>query len=605
MEWHDKSCTRLDLASFGDGTSCLSCGSFGPALDPVRPPIKQLSEIRILCILPGRFQEPVECEITTESLSSHPEYDAISYTWADESGNASASQTILVSGTPFQVTRNCEMALKRVRMQFSTRRVWIDAVCIDQENVDERGHQVGLMPRIYSRAKNVLSYIGEATPESRAITQALLRGQPASHGVWYDIVSRRYFTRLWILQEVALARKAVLVCGEDSVPWEVVRKETSHLRRSPILPPVFFFDYKIYSSPGQLLDLLVLAQSCSATDPRDKVFALLGLLPSGRIGDLEANYNLTVRQIYIQVALHLAEAVGWPRVLVHAGADRQGETVALPTWVPDWNWSKDRPRDRLQETEIPNAGWETVMYNEINNSISLKIIHIQGLRAPWRAWEPSLATLGTHYLCFPRKRKITEVVLQLYDSFCERQDQRCLWNGALLPFGYFVTQGMGLEMHEVKQGQHSLHGFYNYDINWVSQFSCLSITAAAQVFTMVTNNIEQLDILVNAIEAHLVEEDLETAMRNDEVEFDRDAYVPYIKLLTETLPPVGEELEGLWMRKFHSGELGRFENRMNGVVDVDSDSDHTPEPLIQNVSDALWRLLVRCFTMRETTIEII
>lgn len=116
MEWHDdEGCRRLDLESIDGIDTCLSCGSVrnfsaGP-FEP--PPVKvKGSEIRILQIRPGEPEDDIQCFIFTRDLDARPDYEALSYTWADETGDDTLCKTIFISSQPFRVTRNCEAALK-------------------------------------------------------------------------------------------------------------------------------------------------------------------------------------------------------------------------------------------------------------------------------------------------------------------------------------------------------------------------------------------------------------------------------------------------------------------------------------------------------------
>ncbi|KAI1075934.1 heterokaryon incompatibility protein-domain-containing protein [Whalleya microplaca] len=350
MEWHDKSCRRLDLASVQGLKSCLACGSFEessiveePDLASLHPPIKQRSEIRILRLQCGEYDEDIHCEMFIRSLDSEPSYEAISYTWADETGDKSQYKTIFISKKPFQVTRNCENALRRVRLKYSNRDIWIDAVCIDQNNIDERGHQVQLMPRIYSGALNVLIYVGEHSDNSSLCLSPSLSStnrpyeeRVAIRKALRDLFSRSYFRRVWVLQEVALAaHKATLICGDKSISWTHFCKNIGNHPIHPESPPTIHMDYRTYTDPSQWLDLLDLAANCEATDPRDKVYGLLGLIDKASSDFLVADYSLTVEQVYNQVALKLASMYGWNAVLRRAGT-KNNYFSNLPSWVPDW-----------------------------------------------------------------------------------------------------------------------------------------------------------------------------------------------------------------------------------------------------------------------------
>lgn len=146
--WHDQSCNLPSLYRFNHTTICLNCCSMDT--DPAAHDkdhrifnrIMRRTELRLLLVKRGSFDDDIHCWLIPCKIKKLPTYEAISYTWADESGNASAAKTIFLNGLPFYVTANCEAALKRVRLPGRARTIWIDAVCIDQKNDEERGYQV-------------------------------------------------------------------------------------------------------------------------------------------------------------------------------------------------------------------------------------------------------------------------------------------------------------------------------------------------------------------------------------------------------------------------------------------------------------------------------
>ncbi|RYP11466.1 hypothetical protein DL765_007775 [Monosporascus sp. GIB2] len=388
MDWHDKSCKRLDLAVIDDIRSCIRCGSFEATKRTLLPPIRQRTELRILHLRAGRYSDDIVCDISTQDLSSSPQYEALSYTWATESGDTTKCKTISLSGMPFQVTQNCENALRRVRHLNSVRHIWIDAICIDQYDTAERGHQVQLMHRIYAEATRVLIYIGEADQTSDRLLDILSRGIYEKHrfGSLFiavrQLFSRRYFYRAWVIQEVALARSAVLICGEKQLGWGSFCRWCLKLGprdvRTLRIPPLIHIDHRTYASPNQLLRLLDMARDFIAADPRDKVYAILGLIIDADAYNLDVDYGISVEELYTRVALQIAVRHGWAAVLRRSGKLQQ-KLQRLPSWVPDWSvratevsTSRLLPRDHSLDDTTDRDGY--VEYNEGLRSPVLRVL---------------------------------------------------------------------------------------------------------------------------------------------------------------------------------------------------------------------------------------
>jgi hypothetical protein len=115
-------------------------------------------EIRLVILSSGPITAPIECQLTIASLrDDYLEYEALSYCW----GDLSDPETINLQGQPFKVGKNLYRAFIRLREPDEARTLWIDAVCIDQNNMGERAQQVELMGEIYSRTKNCNIWLGE------------------------------------------------------------------------------------------------------------------------------------------------------------------------------------------------------------------------------------------------------------------------------------------------------------------------------------------------------------------------------------------------------------------------------------------------------------
>lgn len=117
--------------------------------------------IRLLAIQPGQYEDDLYGSIDYANVHALPEYAALSYTWADESEDISLSRRLDTPAGFIRITKNCDAAIRRLRHLNEVKRVWIDAICIDQSNHLERARQVALMGDIYHQATSVIVYTGE------------------------------------------------------------------------------------------------------------------------------------------------------------------------------------------------------------------------------------------------------------------------------------------------------------------------------------------------------------------------------------------------------------------------------------------------------------
>ncbi|KAH8672724.1 heterokaryon incompatibility protein-domain-containing protein, partial [Tricladium varicosporioides] len=119
----------------------------------------ELQEVRILSIMNGCRSAEIECTLQHVYLADNSNYKALSYTW----GNPSDTSYIKLNGQPFLVTINLATALQHLRKEMEVVELWIDAICINQQDTDEKNVQVCRMKEIYEKAKEVIIWLG---PES-------------------------------------------------------------------------------------------------------------------------------------------------------------------------------------------------------------------------------------------------------------------------------------------------------------------------------------------------------------------------------------------------------------------------------------------------------
>ncbi|KAH8746440.1 heterokaryon incompatibility protein-domain-containing protein, partial [Hyaloscypha sp. PMI_1271] len=259
------------------------------------------SSIRLFRLLPASDPSAdIISELFHSSVvgSDHIPYEALSYTWGDPNQTTS----IKLNGHQFAVTRNLHGALLALRHSEKPRMLWIDAVCINQSLSarEERGRQVRMMWQIYKAADCVIVWLGPEEWDSATAMENISKREtqrrllarncememPRGTGV-LNLIERRWFRRVWVLQEVAAAKKLVVVCGKNvvqgsdfyqelisTVEWfgtfsKIVRK---------IRPALEFMNPSstaLRQRQYRLVELMEMFRSWEATEPLDKVYALL------------------------------------------------------------------------------------------------------------------------------------------------------------------------------------------------------------------------------------------------------------------------------------------------------------------------------------------
>lgn len=183
------------------------------------------AEIRIIHLLPGEFDDPISIELVPVSLLSSPppQYEALSYVWGQEQCQTPA----LVNGRPVTITKNLDIALRYFRDRSDEKTLWVDAVCINQKDNVEKGPQVQMMGQIYSKAAQVLVWLGPAADGSdellgrmsQGVTEEEISDQTLQSSS-LAMMGRAWFTRIWVQQEIALAaRDPTMCCGRHELSW--------------------------------------------------------------------------------------------------------------------------------------------------------------------------------------------------------------------------------------------------------------------------------------------------------------------------------------------------------------------------------------------------
>jgi hypothetical protein len=321
-------CSHPDVRKFDGIRCCLACGEavFEPATTSSTSPRSEYQyrrlnytlgqEIRLIELLPtDKLSDAVRCRMHHVNLEDDPAYEAVSYTWATEGGDARPCRYVQFAdgNGSITVTQNCEAALRRLRKRGCSRHLWVDAICIDQTNTSERNHQVGLMDKIFSRAWRVMMCLQDehlhAPVDYARLFQRLDTGDRlrSSEILTLDrLISARYFKRVWIIQEVALARSAYLKVNDQELPLSpcVLRNLENFCSEHNFKIPSVLRWVPSQESEYEVIRCLEIGADCQATDPRDRVFALLSLMkPSVRaLVPVDYSMNITAVHAYIRIA---------------------------------------------------------------------------------------------------------------------------------------------------------------------------------------------------------------------------------------------------------------------------------------------------------------
>ncbi|KAN0091834.1 Heterokaryon incompatibility protein (HET) domain containing protein [Hyaloscypha variabilis] len=306
-------------------------------------------DIRVLELEGGPANDPLHATLQRRQLRNFAHYEALSYTWADhdagQKGETSGSEVIYLGyfWDVFYITSNCAKALRRVRYPNRSRSIWVDSICINQDNNDECSHQVQLMRRIYANAWSVIVYLGAASEDSD-LAMGLLHRQTTSRSNFTSseasslksLFSRPYFSRIWIVQEVALAKCLHFYCGNsEAMVSEYTGTPIESILGLHNIPAWFKHSQNQTLLKGEaLLSLVLDTASCQCSDPRDRIFALFGLIQTAYEEGLMAEYHLSIEQVYTGITAYLMTKVHIVDVLRLASLTPS--MPSLPSWVPNW-----------------------------------------------------------------------------------------------------------------------------------------------------------------------------------------------------------------------------------------------------------------------------
>ncbi|RYP49315.1 hypothetical protein DL768_004940 [Monosporascus sp. mg162] len=391
-------------------------------------PLPPSEYIRVLELLPPAFNQlstdrnpsDIRCKIEHVALEDEPQYDALSYCWGDPTQSI---REIICDGTLLVITENLYCALTRLREETVSVRLWVDAVCINQVDQVEKATQIPLMGDIYKNSEHVLIWLGEEAPEDEGSLEfarfletesyrdrtpiqdqfvwAFRRARhvpPPHDEKWkkfFALFKRPWFSRLWIIQEVAVARNPVVACGSSRISWDALLKA---LRYSGMLGIESFYYNAINlngvydlqncrkqyleGTPSSLSKLLTRTQQAAATNPLDKIYGLWAIADRSNIAQLSItpSYKIPVENLYRDVAVHTLRT-SRSLDLFWGLRCRDRSNLHLPSWVPDWTLTESFVTLRHQELAFPDCmvpEWQSQHFHSTGDSRASPAFTVDG-----------------------------------------------------------------------------------------------------------------------------------------------------------------------------------------------------------------------------------
>ncbi|KAJ8127991.1 hypothetical protein O1611_g5645 [Lasiodiplodia mahajangana] len=336
---------------------------------------------------------PLICKIEELNIEADEGFQALSYTW----GEPNFTERLIVDNTAFLcITPNLRDALRRFRRPFSPRRLWVDAVCINQQDEEEKRKQIPFMDVIYRGASTVLVWLGNYPTQATCLASIKayprLLGKERTPGSRVgrqehsellmsiaSLVELPWFSRRWIVQEAVLNPDVLLCCCDEELSWVRLANCLGMISNPPPdmkslhtllsmagLWKRWVFDGGVGGNGG-IFDLLEAFDHFQCFDPRDRLFALGGLAtdismgsrPSPGLLPLPVDYTIATESLYTTFSRDVVEFASEPMKydMLRSSLARCGDGQNnLPSWVPDW---------RLAATRKPFFRY--VVYNSLLN----------------------------------------------------------------------------------------------------------------------------------------------------------------------------------------------------------------------------------------------
>lgn len=310
-----------------------------------------------------------------DNVERDQQYEALSYVWGDHTPQDVLLVTDAIEAKPtcrLPITANLSSALRHLRHKHQIRSLWVDAICINQDNYPERNAQVLRIADIFRSAWRVIVWLGEASHDSGLAMKTLqyLGEQleisqerwnhvlpharepewaskhvklPYGDAEWASLRSlfaRLWFERLWVMQEIALANPAAIVqCGYHTMRYYYLRRAVAGLDMRCGAPTDLLLwinqigDLAFGPKNFLMCQLVFAARSRTCSVPHDKVYGLLGFFGPKLRNRICPSYELSLAQTFKEVFLAYSSCTDRLDLLSYCYTD---DDLDWPSWVPDW-----------------------------------------------------------------------------------------------------------------------------------------------------------------------------------------------------------------------------------------------------------------------------
>lgn len=376
-------------------------------------------QIRLIHLQPGLESAPIICRLETVHLENAPAYAALSYVW----GSPEPVDTVTVNDQAIGITKNLHSALLHVRQESSIITLWVDALCIFQDDKLEKSQQVQIMGDIFRTATNTFIWLGESSENDQIVIDYLRRQQDPDSpdfqlkGIPIEALQyffeRPWFRRVWILQEAILSKQPTVQYGCFRVPFSrVLRLSTDLLidnlgnhrgdifAKCPLKRCMQEWDLlqEVVNQRGgwPLVYALPMTERMESTLFEDRVYALLGLATLTDRQSIKPDYSKPLESLQREISAHLISSSDAPLEALHSMGIRVASEV--PSWGRNWtvptgqSWALANPSRRKVDQRwsmLPPKNEIGTGYERLNLEVSNK---------PWLLKTPS--KIGNQFVRF-------------------------------------------------------------------------------------------------------------------------------------------------------------------------------------------------------------